>query len=166
MATHIHAALMAEYAKDAAETDKPWQRWEVFVDSLKEWKPCVSNPRWLYDTSYRRKRTPLCQVEGKDVFPGDKLWHTRELRWMVAKDMDGPNTIVTGCGYFAATCYLSWTEPVRTKTVYQWAWKARAKSNWVQSRSFAESEAEWRKIARMEACDVRRLDYTALEVPA
>lgn len=25
---HIHAAAMAEYAKDAAETDKPWERWE------------------------------------------------------------------------------------------------------------------------------------------
>ena len=23
---HIHAATMAEYAKDAAETDKPWER--------------------------------------------------------------------------------------------------------------------------------------------
>ena len=25
---HIHAAAMAEYAKDALETDKPWERWE------------------------------------------------------------------------------------------------------------------------------------------
>ena len=25
---HIHAAAMAEYAKDAAETNKPWERWE------------------------------------------------------------------------------------------------------------------------------------------
>jgi len=25
---HIHADLMLEYAKDASETDKPWERWE------------------------------------------------------------------------------------------------------------------------------------------
>lgn len=25
---HIHAAAMAEYAKDALETDRPWERWE------------------------------------------------------------------------------------------------------------------------------------------
>lgn len=25
---HVHAELMAEYAKDAMETDKPWERWQ------------------------------------------------------------------------------------------------------------------------------------------
>lgn len=30
MTKHIHAELMAEYAKDAMETDKPWERWECF----------------------------------------------------------------------------------------------------------------------------------------
>ena len=28
MTKHIHADLMMEYAKDAMETDKPWERWE------------------------------------------------------------------------------------------------------------------------------------------
>ena len=30
---HIHAAVMAEYAKDALETDKPLERWEFFHKS-------------------------------------------------------------------------------------------------------------------------------------
>ena len=31
MTAHVHAALMLQYAKDAMETDKPWERWEVKV---------------------------------------------------------------------------------------------------------------------------------------
>jgi hypothetical protein len=31
MLKHKHAELMAEYAKDAMETDRPWERWEVKV---------------------------------------------------------------------------------------------------------------------------------------
>ena len=30
MAKHIHADLMLQYAQDAMETDKPWERWEVY----------------------------------------------------------------------------------------------------------------------------------------
>ena len=31
MTAHKHAALMLQYAQDAAETDKPWKRWEVKI---------------------------------------------------------------------------------------------------------------------------------------
>lgn len=53
---HTHAALMAEYAKDAAETDTPWERWEYRLTggiwtSFKE----ASRPYWYESTEYRRK---------------------------------------------------------------------------------------------------------------
>ena len=51
---HIHAAAMAEYAKDAAETDKPWERWE-FCHMRGEYQSLHSHPEWVEDNKYRRK---------------------------------------------------------------------------------------------------------------
>ncbi|QPB42182.1 hypothetical protein [Rodentibacter haemolyticus] len=55
MTAHIHAKLMAEYAKDAMETDKPWKRWEVKNDSDVKWYACKNHPAWHEDRQYRRK---------------------------------------------------------------------------------------------------------------
>ena len=50
---HIHAELMAEYAKDATETNKPWKRWEVsFSDGFIDVK---GQPNWSVNHEYRRK---------------------------------------------------------------------------------------------------------------
>jgi hypothetical protein len=54
MAAHIHAAHMAAYAKDAAETDKPWERWEARRLGGSNWHD-VGNPSWEADCEYRRK---------------------------------------------------------------------------------------------------------------
>ena len=51
---HIHAAAMAEYAKDAAETDKPWERWEFSRQNLK-YESLMCHPNWREDGEYRRK---------------------------------------------------------------------------------------------------------------
>lgn len=63
MTAHVHAALMAEYAKDASETDKPWERWECNWNGV--WKGVLDNPTWAKTALYRRKRAPLCQIEVK-----------------------------------------------------------------------------------------------------
>ena len=75
---HIHAAAMAEYAKDAAETDMPWERWEVSYPDSDEFRDLLSNPDWATNRKYRHKpktilinghevpephRTPLNDVE-------------------------------------------------------------------------------------------------------
>ena len=53
---HIHAAAMAEYAKDAAETDMPWERWEVsMTDSGDEYRNLLGHPCWAVTRKYRRK---------------------------------------------------------------------------------------------------------------
>ena len=58
MPAHKHAENMALYAQDALETDKPWERWEVFCfDSdfnHHVWIQATSPICWM-DTDYRRK---------------------------------------------------------------------------------------------------------------
>ena len=61
---HIHAAAMAEYAKDAAETDQPWERWEVsfsggFID-------VTGHPNWSVNHEYRRKPKVIL-INGHEV---------------------------------------------------------------------------------------------------
>ena len=52
---HIHAAAMAEYAKDAAETDTPWERWEFSFVGQEKYFVLESDPCWATGTKYRRK---------------------------------------------------------------------------------------------------------------
>ena len=65
MTAHKHAALMLQYAKDAMETDRPWERWEVAAPN--EWKGCEISPSWSEDHNYRRK--PQTIKVGKWEFP-------------------------------------------------------------------------------------------------
>jgi len=55
MTKHVHAELMMQYALDAAETDKPWERWE-FTDDSSCWLSSLNtHPSWYPDFNYRRK---------------------------------------------------------------------------------------------------------------
>lgn len=51
---HPHAALMLQYAQDAAETDKPWERWQTSSDR-NFWVDLPMMPSWNPDSEYRRK---------------------------------------------------------------------------------------------------------------
>jgi len=53
MAAHKHAALMLQYAQDAAETETPWERWEVCRNGA--WCGFTDNPMWVLEYEYRRK---------------------------------------------------------------------------------------------------------------
>ncbi|WP_315540006.1 hypothetical protein [Eikenella corrodens] len=76
MAAHKHAALMLQYAQDAAETDSPWERWE-YSDTATlnqhgekirdDWFDCRDNPDWCPDVQYRRK--PQVIRVGRHEFP-------------------------------------------------------------------------------------------------
>jgi len=66
MTAHKHAALMLQYAQDAAETDSPWERWEVKINNG-EWCELNSNPNWVDDWGYRRK--PQVIRVGRHEFP-------------------------------------------------------------------------------------------------
>ena len=63
---HIHAAAMAEYAKDAAETDKPWERWQVMSEHGSEVYDLQYNPSWDTYRKYRRK-PKFILINGNEV---------------------------------------------------------------------------------------------------
>ena len=64
MTAHKHAALMLQYAQDAAETDSPWERWE-FNTGGDTWAELSKNPSWLEDRKYRRQH-PVIRVGRPD----------------------------------------------------------------------------------------------------
>ena len=53
MTAHKHAALMLQYAQDAAETDKPWERWEY--KNGYRWCTCSRHLQFDISNEYRRK---------------------------------------------------------------------------------------------------------------
>ena len=63
---HKHAELMAEYAKDAMETDRPWERWECCYRDM-GWAQLQSPPLWDTFFTYRRKPMPKEITEQSDV---------------------------------------------------------------------------------------------------
>ena len=52
---HPHAALMAQYAADAAETDTPWERWQNRQAGEADWRDLTGSPVWSPVFEYRRK---------------------------------------------------------------------------------------------------------------
>lgn len=62
---HVHAELMAEYAKDALASDKPWESWEFFGVAM-EWRPCTDHPKWRGGYQYRRKQKVI-KINGFDI---------------------------------------------------------------------------------------------------
>lgn len=76
MTAHKHAASMMQYAQDAAETDRPWERWEYSDTSTlnqhgekirDDWYDCGDNPGWHPNVQYRRK--PEIIKVGRHEFP-------------------------------------------------------------------------------------------------
>jgi hypothetical protein len=63
---HPHAALMAEYAKDAAETEAPWERWEMRHKDAGGWATCQGHPNWVQHRVFRRKPQTIT-VNGFEV---------------------------------------------------------------------------------------------------
>lgn len=53
---HPHADLMAEYAKDAAVSEKPWTKWELREAGTDDpWERAHRHPAWSVDYEYRRR---------------------------------------------------------------------------------------------------------------
>ena len=59
MTAHKHAALMAQYAQDALETDTPWKKWEINVPTSGRWDSLYGHPTWIVEYEYRRKPRTL-----------------------------------------------------------------------------------------------------------
>lgn len=63
---HPQAELMMQYAQDAMETDKPWERWEFYSHSAEKWIACFENPVWDINRVYRRKQKTI-NINGFEV---------------------------------------------------------------------------------------------------
>ena len=56
MTAHRHAALMLQYAQDAMETNRPWERWQYSCrGKSKRWEDADSHLAWNPNTEYRHK---------------------------------------------------------------------------------------------------------------
>jgi len=64
MTAHVHAESMAQYAEDARETEKPWERWEIEIG--KEWWPLSKMAEWHPQFKYRRKPRTI-NINGHEV---------------------------------------------------------------------------------------------------
>lgn len=91
MTAHKHADLMLQYAQDAAETDKPWERWEYKIYGRDgEWLSVLNtHPDWNVNFDYRRK--PQVIRVGRYEFPkpltkapekGTVYWTIELSRWL------------------------------------------------------------------------------------
>ena len=57
MTAHKHAENMRLYAEDAAEIDRPWERWECRSSQEAEWDDAFTcHPNWSRSLQYRRKQ--------------------------------------------------------------------------------------------------------------
>jgi hypothetical protein len=79
MGKHIHADLMLEYAKDAAESMTPWDKWECKTPSYPEWEDCITHPLWHQLNKYRRIED-VCKVsvngETMEFVKPTPIWDT------------------------------------------------------------------------------------------
>ena len=55
MKPHKYAALMLQYAQDAAETEKPWERWQFRSNDKSDWVDAIGALPFNGDYDYRRK---------------------------------------------------------------------------------------------------------------
>lgn len=63
---HRHAELMLQYAQDAMETDKPWERWEYMPEGELNGRSLTTHPKWLLIHEYRRKPKTI-NINGFEV---------------------------------------------------------------------------------------------------
>ena len=52
---HKHAELMMQYAQDAQETPRPWERWEVYGSVTGRWISLDEGLYFMPGYQYRRK---------------------------------------------------------------------------------------------------------------
>lgn len=98
MTAHKHAALMLQYAQDAAETDRPWERWEVKVNNG-EWCELNGNPNWVDDWGYRRK-LQVIRV-GRHEFPKPITQRPdfETTYWATMFDYSGDRKFIASAGH-------------------------------------------------------------------
>ena len=60
---HAHAKAMRQYAKDAKNSEKPWENWEFQVAGDAKWYSFGTHPNWWVTSQYRRKSNNQVEPE-------------------------------------------------------------------------------------------------------
>lgn len=83
---HPHAALMMEFAKDAAEGETPWDRWQCDF-GVGKWGLLDEVPRWAEEYQYRRAPMTIAdphaesmKLYAEDAAETDKAWQRWEKK--------------------------------------------------------------------------------------
>lgn len=106
MTAHKHAALMLQYAQDAAETDTPWERWETSESKTKigdtwvqDWEDLTENPDWHPNVKYRRK--PQVIRVGRHEFPKPITQRPdfETTYWATMFDYSGDRKFIASAGH-------------------------------------------------------------------
>lgn len=92
---HPHAANMLLYAEDAAETDKPWERWEAkeSVFNTHPWRSLFGSPLWEEKCQYRRKPKPYTPTLLDEALELEiKAAETRCKHWLIVGNKQNEET--------------------------------------------------------------------------
>ena len=77
MTAHKHAALMLQYAQDAMETAKPWERWELRPMGSAQWHACSGRISFNERCEYRRIDTTEHDLQHEyDKYRRAELMHS------------------------------------------------------------------------------------------
>ena len=99
MTAYKHADLMLLYAKkDAAETDKPWERWEFKTDG-DTWVELIKNPSWFEDRKYRRKPQVICVRRHEFPRPITQRPDFETTYWATMFDYSGDRKFIASAGH-------------------------------------------------------------------
>ena len=79
---HIHAELMAQYAEDAKQHDRPWELWQH--GDHEGWVGCTTHPSWHKDHSYRRKPQTIMLGEYEVPEPCRTPLKDGEVYWIIS----------------------------------------------------------------------------------
>lgn len=96
---HVHAALMAQYAEDAATNSEPWKLWEYKSPQSRLWTEAQTQLSWSEGRQYRRKPRTI-NINGIDVpEPLRVAPENGVMVWMVVVSME---TSVTSYRYYSS----------------------------------------------------------------
>ena len=159
-----HADLMLEYAKDAQDTDKPWERWEMsnpHSTANKDWHPCECQEDMFVDTSNYRRIDPYrhlkeAQERGEVIQrkSGDH-WETKPGRPHIFNSAPDRYRI----------------KPKEKKKLYLWAFKLPDDTEWGFDDNLHASEEDVRNSwpdyhEQVAKVIFKRIDSTMIEVDA
>ena len=168
---HKHADLMALYALDSLETDRPWERWErtLYPTRLETmaWLPLTDHPHWITDVGYRRikkEERPSLGLKPKDIHDDQRYQQVIEaISRYNAAGLLVPKAWMDEAAELRSKKTLDCLKPKEKKKLYLWlAENSKTRRYQLLMEPFATIEEA--KEAYRLCYGFKRLDCTMIEV--